>query len=113
MKTNNKDLMDGVMSAAWQVRREYGPGLPESAYQFAMVNELRKRGIQAERKETDSNVSVLVDNCLLLGLRCVDRITSLHSKQLSIYLRKLSFKQGLLLNFISNFIHHGALPVTL
>jgi len=101
------------MSAASQVRREYGPGLPESAYEFALVNELRKRGIKAERKQTDSNVSVLVENCLLLGLRCVDHITSLHSKQLSGYLRKLRFKQGLLLNFNSNFIRHGVLPVSL
>lgn len=112
MNTNNKKLIKGVMSAAWQVRREYGPGLPESAYEFALVTELRKRGIKAERKQTDSSVSVLVDNCLLLGLRCVDHITSLHSKQLSGYLRKLRFKQGLLLNFNSNFIRQGALPVT-
>jgi len=109
----NKQLLDGVMSAAWQVRREYGPGLPESAYEYALVSELRKRGIQAERKQTDDNVNVSVENSLLLGLRCVDRITSRHSKQLSQYLRKLRFKQGLLLNFNSTFIRQGALPVTL
>jgi len=114
MKTdNNQQLMNGIMSAAYQVRREYGPGLPESAYQFALVSELRRRGIQAERKDLDKNFSVLVENCLLLGLRCVDHITSVHSKQLSSYLRKLRFKQGLLLNFNSTFIRQGAYPVSL
>jgi GxxExxY protein len=111
--TNNKHLVNGIMSAAFHVRQEYGPGLPESAYQFALVSELRKRGIQAERKETDKSASVLVENCLLLGLRCVDRITSVHSKQLSTYLRKLRFKEGLLLNFNSTFIRQGAYPVSL
>jgi len=113
MKTDNNQLINGVMSAAWQVRREYGPGLPESAYEFALVTELRKQGIHAERNQDGRTGSVLVENCLLLGLRCVDRITSLHSKQLSSYLRKLRFKQGLLLNFNSTFIRQGALPVTL
>ena len=111
--TNNHQLVNGIMSAAYHVRQEYGPGLPESAYQFALVDELRKRGIQAERKETDKSASVLVENCLLLGLRCVDRITAVHSKQLSTYLRKLRFKQGLLLNFNSTFIRQGAYPVSL
>ncbi len=114
MKTNsNQHLMNGIMSAAYQVRQAYGPGLPESAYQFALVDELRKRGIQAERKSMDKNASVLVENCLLLGLRCVDHITSIHSKQLSSCLRKLRFKQGLLLNFNSTFIRQGAYPVSL
>lgn len=113
IKNSSNQLMNGVMSAVWQVRREYGPGLPESAYEFALVNELRKQGIQAERTQDGTHASVLVENCLLLGLRCVDHITSLHSKQLSKYLRKLRFKQGLLLNFNSTFIRQGILPVTL
>lgn len=111
--TNNHQLVNGIMSAALHVRRNYGPGLPESAYQFALVSELNKRGIQAERKEIDKNASVLVENYLLLGLRCVDHITSVHRKQLSTYLRQLRFKQGLLLNFNSTFIRQGIHPVSL
>ena len=111
--TNNQTLMNGIMSAAYHVRHTYGPGLPESAYQFALVDELRKRGIQAERNAIDRDANVLVENSLLLGLRCVDRITSGHSKQLSSCLRKLRFKQGLLLNFNSTFIRQGAYPVSL
>jgi len=112
-QNSHQNLMQGVMSAAWQVRREYGPGLPESAYEFALITELRRRGIRAERREMDKTVSVLVENCLLLGLRCVDRITSLHSKQLTGYLRILRFRQGLLLNFNSTFIRQGIHPVSL
>lgn len=106
--SNPLPLMDGILSAAYQVRKEYGPGLPESAYQFALVSELRKRGIQAERQKTDKETSVIVENSLLLGLRCVDRLTSTHTQQLSNYLRKWRFKEGLLLNFNSNFIRQGA-----
>ena len=111
--TNDQDLMHDVMSIAWQVRREYGPGLPESVYEFAMLEELQKRGINAERKEVDNRVSVLVENCLLLGLRCVDSITLNHGRQLKTYLRKLRFKQGMLLNFNSTFIRQGAYAVSL
>ena len=111
--TNDQNLMNGIMSAAFHVRQAYGPGLPESAYQFALVDELRKRGIQAERNGMDKDAGVLVENSLLLGLRCVDRITSRHSKQLGSCLRKLRFKQGLLLNFNSTFIRQGAYPVSL
>jgi len=110
---NDKHLMEDVMSIAWQVRREYGPGLPESAYEYAMMSELQKRGIRAERKEIDKRVSVLVENCLLLGLRCVDSVTSMHGSQIKTYLRKLRFKQGLLLNFNSTFIRQGAYAISL
>ncbi len=113
MKTSNdQNLMKGIMSAAYHVRQAYGPGLPESAYQFALVDELRSRGIQAERKGAD-RTGVLVEDHLLLGLRCVDRITAGHSKQMSSSLRKSRFKQGLLLNFNSTFIRQGAYPVSL
>jgi GxxExxY protein len=109
MTTNNPpQLMNGILSAACQVRKEYGPGLPESAYQFALVTELRKRGIQAERRKAEKQDSVVVENSLLLGLRCVDQLTSAHHQQLSNYLRKWRFKEGLLLNFNSNFIRQGA-----
>ncbi len=111
--STDQHLMKGIMSAAYHVRQAYGPGLPESAYQFALVDELRKRGIQAEHKAMDKNASVLVENSLLLGLRCVDHITAGHSKQLSSCLRKLRFKRGLLLNFNSTFIRQGAYPVSL
>lgn len=109
MTTNNPpQLMNGILSAAYQVRKEYGPGLPESAYQYALVDELRKRGIQAEHRKADKEASVIVENSLLLGLRCVDRLTSTHTQQLSDYLRKWRFREGLLLNFNSNFIRQGA-----
>jgi len=111
--TNDQHLIEDVMSIAWQIRREYGPGLPESVYQFAMLDELQRRGIHAERKEVDKGISVLVENCLLLGLRCVDSVTSIHGKQLKSYLRKLRFKQGLLLNFNSTFIRQGAYAVSI
>jgi len=110
---DTQQLMQNVMSAAWKVRREYGPGLPESAYKFALVNELRRQGIRAEQKKLHDNTGVVVENSLLLGLRCVDRITRLHSTQLGHALRNLRFKKGLLLNFNSTFIRQGALPVSI
>jgi GxxExxY protein len=119
-KQCNQELMQSVLSAAYQIRQEFGPGLPESAYEFALVGELRKRGFQAERREVAERnmpvalrAGVLVENCLLLGLKCVDRITSLDSEQLSRYLRKWRFRQGLLLNFNSTLRHQGIHPVSL
>ena len=112
-ENNNQQLMKNVMSAVWKVRREYGPGLPESAYKFALVSELRRQGIHAEQKQIHNHSNVVVENSLLLGLRCVDRITRLHSAQLGQTLRNLRFKRGLLLNFNSTFIRQGALPVSI
>lgn len=121
MKECNNQLIEDVVSAAFRVRRNFGPGMLESIYEFALVDELQKMGIHAERQETPpsprhesagSRTGVLVENCLLLALRCVDRFTSRHAEQLASYLRKKRFHHGLLLNFNSTLLRRGVCQVS-
>jgi GxxExxY protein len=121
MKECNNKLIEDVMSAAYRVRQNFGPGLLESIYEFALVDELQKMGIHAERKESlparneksiGSRTAVMVENSLLLALKCVDRFTSKHAEQLASYLRNQRFRQGLLLNFNSTLIRRGVCQVT-
>ena len=121
MKECNNQLIEDVVNAAFRVRRNFGPGMLESIYEFALVDELQKMGIHAERQETQasprsastsSRAAVLVENCLLLGLKCVDRFTSGHAEQLASYLRKQRFHHGLLLNFNSTLLRRGVCQVS-
>lgn len=44
------ELSKAVVDAAFEVRRNLGPGLLESAYETALAHELRLRGIGVERQ---------------------------------------------------------------
>lgn len=121
MKECNNQLIEDVVSAAFRVRRHFGPGMLESIYEFALMEELQKMGIHAERHETlpsprsestGSRTGVLVEDCLMLGLKCVDRFTSRHTEQLASYLRKKRFHHGLLLNFNSTLLRRGICQVS-
>jgi len=101
------------------VHKELGPGLLESAYEFALMYELSELGIEAARqvevpvkyKDQELGVGfradVIVGDSLLLELKSVDDFTATHIAQLMTYLRLLKIKRGLLLNFNKKYLRDG------
>ncbi len=108
---SSEDLIDRVLTAATNVHRELGPGLLESVYERALMIELADAGIRATNqvevpaifKGKDLGLGfradVIVEDCLLLELKCVDSFSRVHLAQILNYLRLLRFKKGFLLNF--------------
>jgi GxxExxY protein len=100
-----------IVSAAMKVHSVLGPGLLESAYQVCLAHELRMRGLQVitqvglpvvyegERLELGYRIDLLVENLVVVEIKCVEAIHPVHQAQLLSYMR-LSGKQiGLLINF--------------
>jgi GxxExxY protein len=104
-------LVQRVIGCAIEVHRHLGPGLLESAYQRCLTYELSLNHIAfvADRplpltyKGLDLHcgyrVDLLVEGQLILELKAVDRLLPIHQAQVITYLRLLSMKQGLLINF--------------
>jgi GxxExxY protein len=88
-----------------------GPGLLESAYQACLAHELRKRGFHVatqvglpliydgEQLDLGYRIDVVVENLVVVEIKCVDGIHPVHQAQLLSYLRLSGKSVGLLINF--------------
>lgn len=99
-----------VLGAAIEVHSVLGPGLDESCYEIAMTKEPEERGIPYERQVIlpvrykhhligEKRLDMLVDRRLVLELKAVETLTSLHKAQLRTYLKLTGCLVGLLINF--------------
>ena len=106
------DRLSGeVIGAAIEVHRYLGPGLLESAYELALEHELRLRGLAVERQKAvvlkyktielgdGFRLDLLVDDRLVVEVKAIDCILSIHEAQLLTYLRLSGKHLGLLINF--------------
>ena len=104
-------LSNRVIGCAIQVHRDLGPGLLESAYEQCLAHELRLSGIafrlqwplpgqyRGVQIDCGYRVDILVEDALILELKCVERITSINQAQLLTYMKLAGIKVGLLINF--------------
>lgn len=100
-----------VVSAAMRVHSLMGPGLLESAYQACLAQELRIRGLRVaaqvglpvvydgEKLDLGYRIDLLVENLVIVEIKCVDAIHPVHEAQLLSYLRLSGKNVGLLINF--------------
>lgn len=100
-----------IINSAIEVHKELGPGLLESVYEYCLEAELRKAGLETKRQvqlpviykgeELNKNffIDLLIENEIILELKCVEVILPVHEVQLVTYLKLANKKLGLLLNF--------------
>ena len=108
-----------VVDAAVQIHRELGPGLLESVYEAVLAHELSERGLRVERQvpvafewrgmrfNEGFRADIIVDGCVLLELKSVERLHNAHRKQVLTYLRLTGMKLGYLINFGEALIRNG------
>ena len=93
------------------MHRDKGPGLIESIYEWCLLKELELRKlstinqkvVQVEYKgftrEEPLRFDVLVEGCVLVEAKAVERILQIHRAQLLSYMKLLDVPLGLLINF--------------
>jgi GxxExxY protein len=104
-------LSGQVIGAAIEVHRALGPGLLESSYQACLSHELTLRGLTwVQQKEiplrykgvcvhSAYRIDLLVEGRLVVEVKAIDVLTSIHRAQLLTYLKLLHLRFGLLINF--------------
>jgi len=107
------------------VHRQLGPGLLESAYRECMCYELRLRGLSTVRErivplvykgelvEAGYRADLIVEERILVELKCVERLAPVHTAQVVTYLRLTGLHVGLLMNFNVPFLRDGIVRVIL
>jgi GxxExxY protein len=111
---NENEIGDVLIETAIQVHRSIGPGLMESVYEA-----LAKKGLEVSRQvivpiEFDRarfvegfRADLIVENKVIVELKCVETIHEAHKKQLLTYLRLSGIRLGYLLNFSEALMKHG------
>lgn len=110
-KAYYKDLIYQVNGAAIDIHRELGPGLLESVYHKCLKYELQKRGISFQSElvipivykgfeiEADLRCDLLIEECLVIELKAIDKVQPIHEAQLLTYMKLLKLPIGLMINF--------------
>jgi GxxExxY protein len=108
-----------VIGAALKVHSALGAGVLESAYDACLYYELTQTGLQFEHEvhlpivyqevqlATAYRVDFIVENCLIVEIKCVERVLPVHRAQLLSYLRLTGLPLGLLINFNVPHLRNG------
>jgi GxxExxY protein len=108
---HGEDLTHRIIGLAMRVHRRLGPGLLESAYHQCLCYEFCQDGLAFEQQvslpiryddveiESGYRADIVVCGAVILELKSVEKLSSLHESQLLTYLRLSSCRIGLLINF--------------
>jgi len=116
---SENEIGDAVIAAAMRVHTALGPGLLESVYEACLAHELTKHGMSVKRQvvvpmhydglelESGLRLDLLVNDRVVVELKCVDRFAPIHTAQLLSYLKLSKCRLGYLLNFNDVHLREG------
>jgi GxxExxY protein len=114
-----------VIAASINVHRALGPGLLESIYELALMQEFADVGITAKRQVevpvfyrgvnlgAGFRADFIVEEQLILEIKAVEAVVPVHLSQLITYLKLANIKRGLLLNFNVRLLKDGIKRVSI
>ncbi len=113
------DITGAIVDASVKLHQALGPGLLESVYEAVLARDLNRRGYSVERQkvlrfsydgmEFDEGLrlDLLVEGCVIVELKSVEKLAPVHKKQLLTYLRLSHLQVGLLINFGAATVKEG------
>ncbi len=114
-----KDITYDIIGCAYEVHKFLGPGLLESVYHKALMQELTLKGFKVTSEVPiaimykgvcvgeELKADIVVNDSVIIELKSVENLQSVHYKQLLTYLRLLDCPIGLLINFNTVLLKEG------
>lgn len=115
------DISYKIIGAAIDLHKSVGPGLLESAYENALMYDLRQLGFKVKqqialpfiykgvKQDVSYRLDLVVNNKVIIELKAVEYLLPVHYSQVLTYLKLSKLKLGLLINFntdiLKNDIH--------
>jgi GxxExxY protein len=118
-KGESNVLTGKIIGAAIEIHRALGPGLLESAYEACFIYELRLRKLKVENQklmpvfykdvmlDCGYRADLIVEDQVIVEIKSVAGIASIHEAQLLSYLKLSDCKFGLLINFNVQLLKEG------
>jgi GxxExxY protein len=106
-----EEITNQIISAAIEVHKTLGPGLLESAYEECLCRELSLRNMQFVKQhplpveykgvllDCGYRLDLLVASSVVVEIKSIEEVASIHEAQLLTYLKLSKMKVGLLINF--------------
>ena len=114
------EISHKIIGAAIEVHRVLGgPGLLESIYESCLCRELILRGLKLQRQLTvpvsykgsvvkdPLCIDILVQGLVIIEVKAIEKLHSIHDVQILTYLRLTGCKLGLLINFGQEYVKDG------
>ena len=111
-------LVYDVIGVGMRVHSSLGPGLLESTYTEAFVVELARQGIAYEREVSvqieyegrpikRGRLDLVIEKQVIVELKTVSQLHSIHSSQMLTYLRATGYPVGIILNCHEQHLRDG------
>jgi len=116
---NHNQISSTIIGIAIDVHQRLGPGLLESVYRQVLAYELRKQGINVveeqpipvywddQKLEVGFRADLVVQDKIIVELKSIEKVTSVHKKVLLTYLRIADKQLGLIINFREELLKNG------
>lgn len=109
-KLKHKEITDIILRSFYEVYNELGDGFLESVYENALYIVLSGYGVYVERQKEisvffrskiigDFKADLIVNEKVIVELKAVRTLDTIHEAQLINYLKATNIEVGLLLNF--------------
>ena len=108
-----------IVNTAYNIHVKLGPGLLESVYEEIMCFEFESKGLFVERQKAipvfwkglkmdiGYRADLIVEHKVIIEIKSVEKIASVHPKQLLTYLKVADKRLGFLINFNEKLIKNG------
>ena len=118
-RESSNALSELIIGCAIEVHKGLGPGLLESAYEECLCYELNQRDLRFVRQvplplrykgvqlDCGYRMGIVVENLIVMEIKAVERLASIHEAQLLSYLKLYDKHLGLLINFHVPVLRHG------
>ena len=112
-------VTETIIGAAIEVHKALGPGLLESAYEECLCHELSQKHVQFFRQkrlpltykgiqlDCGYRIDLFVEQRVIVELKTIDKISSIHDAQLLTYMKLTNSSVGLLINFNVSVLKNG------
>lgn len=104
-------IAKSCVGCGFQLHKELGPGLLESAYEILLFESLKDVGLSVERQKIVPitfkgqvlneafRADIIVEQKVLIELKSTEHHAPVHAKQVITYLRLMKLPLGFLMNF--------------
>jgi len=104
------DITYKINGAVFEVNRVFGSGFLEKVYENALLFEIKKQGLKAERQVPikvlykkhlvgEYIADIFVEKKVVVEIKTVENLDKMHEAQLLNYLKATGLQIGLLVNF--------------
>ena len=116
---HENEIANKVIGCAIDVHKVLGPGLLESAYHECLYYKLQKEGLKLQKEkpmplvyegvhlECGYRIDILVEDKVVIEIKSVEALNSVHMAQTLTYMKLGDYKLGLLINFNGSLLKQG------